>query len=669
MPDNQKDYSQIPDGEAPIDWLRPGSAQHAYILAYLLDRLRYSVERMSAFHPRWRNNELMLQAYISLSDYDAILKKAQDEKSGPGVPIAINVPFAWATVNTIVTYLLHMFGGRSPIFQVGSYRAEQIDRAKNMEMLLQYNADYVKFIRALYFWLMDGETYGLGVMRTLWKVDQKTRKVIIPPTPEETQLMAQYGRVAQGQPQVQKYTAFEGNSISNIDPFMFFPDPRVPMHEVNEKGEYVFWRFYEGKHILLKEEGLGRLKWVGTVGAMDGRTYDNGGAAAASARGMRALGVAHPGDARISGTYRVDPNYQVDQCTIEIVPFDLGLGPSKIPEKWLFSILNECQIIQAVKLDLPSGKHPIEVAEPNSVGYAFGQLGTVDMLGPMQNMMSWFMNSHIYNVRASLNNLLVVDPTKVEMQDLASPEPGGIIRLKNTAFGLADPKSALYQLEVTDVTRSHINDFQLFGRMASDLTGATDNVRGLQDPGGRKTATEIRTSAEAGTSRLAAKGKIYSSMGLTGLAEQWSLNYQQNLSQEFELAVLGSEGGKSSVRITPDNVQGDFVFPVHDGTLPIDKIGLLDVWRQIFQGVLADPQLRQSYDIVSMFDWICQLGGAQNINNFKINMVPQQQQMAAMSGGAGGVPPGVPLSEALAGMGGSQMGAAGLTQLINGGGG
>jgi hypothetical protein len=655
------DFSAKPDDVEAVDWLAPQTKQHEFVLQYLKDRIRFSEQKMSNFHSRWRKNELMLQAYVSLQDFDKIMKDVDSNREAPELaegPVAINVPFAWATVNTIVTYLLHMFAGRRPIFQVGSYRSEQVNRSKNMEMYLQYNADVVKFIRSLYFFLMDGETYGLAIMRTMWKREIKSRIIQVPPHPDVAMIAQAQGLQPQPQSQSQDYVSFEGNSCTNVDPFMFFPDPRVPMHEVNEKGEWVVWRAYMGRHTLLKEEGLGRLKHVKGVEPMNWNTDNEEGLG--SARGMRALGGASS-NMRDERNDRISPNMQVDQGSFEIIPSELGLGTSDIPEKWLFTILNKRQIVQAVKLELAHGKHPIVVAEPNSVGYSFGQLGTVDMLGPMQDMMSWFMNSHIYNVRAALNNMLVVDPTKIEMQDLMNPKPGKLIRMKNTAFGLSDPKNAIQQLQVTDVTRSHLADYQMFGRLASDLSGATDNVRGLQDAGGRKTATEIRTSAEAGTSRLAAKGKIYSSMAFTSLAEMWAINAQENLTQEFEMSVLGEQGRMDSFRISPDALQGDFVFPTHDGTLPIDKLAILDVWKEIYMAVIADPQLRASYDILEMFDWIAQLGGAQNIKSFRLNMVPQTQQMQALQGPGGG---GVPMDQVMQAMAGAgQQGPAGPPQI------
>lgn len=643
-------FAPLPDGMDPGEWLRPGTPQHGYMLKYLKDRLDFSERKMQPFHARWRNAEMMLQAYVSLSDFDAMLKAVETSRVGPDMddgPVAINVPFAWATVNTIVTYLLHMFAGRRPIFQVGSNRPEQVNRARNLEMYLQYNADMVRLIRAIYFVLMDGETYGLAVVRTLWKQEMRTRNVIMPPSPDVQAIAQSMGRQAQGVSRPQDYVSFEGSSCSNVDPYMFFPDPRYPMSEVNEKGEWVFWRAYMGRHTLMKEQALGRLRWVDRV---DPNNWTRNDYDSESARGIRALGQPMAGRDDSRGESKIAPNFQVDQGTVEIIPSECGLGSSKVPEKWMFTMLNKQVIVQAQKVELASGKHPIEVAEPNSVGYGFGQLGTVDMLGPMQRLMSWFMNSHIYNVRTALNNMFVFDPTKIEQADLERPGPGKLIRMKNTAFGLSDPKNAIHQLQVSDVTRSHLTDFQMFNRLASDMTGATDNVRGLQDSGGRKTATEIRTSAEAGTSRLAAKGKVYSFQLFTGLAETWALNAQSNLTQEFEMAVLGQDASRDSIRIAPDSIQGDFTFPVHDGTLPIDKLATLEIWKEIYLGVSQDPVLRQSYDLVEMFDWIAQLGGAQNIKSFKLNMVPQQQQMAALGGGGPLGSQGVPMQEVMAAM-------------------
>ncbi len=247
-----------------------------------------------------------------------------------------------------------------------------------------------------------------------------------------------------------------------------------------------------------------------------------------------------------------------------------------------------------------------------------------DYLGPLQDLISWFINSHIDNVRKSLNDMFVVDPSMVELQDLKTPEPGKLIRLKRASFGM-DVRQAISQLEVRDVTAGHVGDAQEIIRLGQLMSGVTDNLLGLQAEGGRKTATEVRTSNQAAASRLAAQARIISAQGITDLTKMMSLNNQQFLSTEFYIQVVGKEGLQRPLRITPDQLSGDFYYPVNDGTLPSDKIAAMDVWKELFLAMLQDPGLREQYNVGKVFEFIAELGGAKNIESFRIDVVPDDK--------------------------------------------
>lgn len=623
----------------PIDALVPQSALHQFVLDYLLRRLNWAENRMAQFYPRFRANEQRHQAYVSLPDYDAILAKMRTDRAPPA-PNNIIVPYSWATHQTIVTYLLHTFGGRKPIVQVGAYRAEQVQRARNMETLLQFNYDYVMYIRHLYDLFTNGELYGLAIQRNTWCRKTQRKSLILPPSPQMMQLMGSYGAPANENRVTREVVSFEGNDISVISPYMFFPDPRVPMVEVANKGEFVFWRAHEGRHMLLRAEAAGTLKWVQYAGTgMD--AYNAGGSSGDSAAGFRALGSSLVnGGMDTTDTYGVGNNIQVDQGSVEIIPAELGLGPSTTPEKWLFTILNKRQIVQAQPLDLNHNQHPISVCEPNAFGHSFGQIATADLNAPIQDLLSWLVNSHMFNVRASQNNFFFVDPNRVEMDDLLDPQPGGLVRLKSTPFGQVDPRMAVQQMAVGDVTKTHLQDFPLVQRMGDNLSGTSDNMRGQQDDGGRKTATEVRTSFEAGGSRLASRAMLYGAMAITPGAVQHSSNYQQLLSMEMELRILGADGQEHSVRISPTGIEGDFHFPIHDGTLPLDKVAMADVWQKLFLGIIQDPtgQMQREYNAPAVFRFLAKLSGAQNIDEFRAQ--PNGMTMA---------PPGMLQDQAQAG--------------------
>ncbi len=609
------------DGDQrPVARLRPGSDLHARVLTHLRDRIKMSERAMSQFYDRWRWNERRLQAYITLPKYEQLLKQMTDAGEPPKI-VSLVLPYSFATQSTIVTYLIHTFAGRKPMFTVGTRQKAATQNAENMERVLQYNSEHTRLVKELYKFLNDSQTYGLGVLKSAWKNIKATRTVR-----ERSQPLVLFGQSFPGEISMsrQEKLIYSGNEIQSVDPFLFFPDPRVPMTEVNRRGEYVFWREFVGRHALKKEEAAGKFAWIDQAGNLP-RDKDTD-----SDRSLRAGGDSTPGTndrSVVSSSY-----YKIDQGSVEIIPAELGLGESRRVEKWIFAIANDTQIIQAEPANFDHDMHPVCVSEPLTQGYGFGNLGMSDYLGPFQDGMSWLVNTHIYNVRASLNNMFVVDPMKIEMQDLNQPEPGKLIRLKQSALG-EDVRTAITQLQVTDVTRNHLSgDLGTFFAIGEKMSAINENMMGVQASSGRKTATEVRVSSEAGVSRLAAMARLISAQALVDLAEQMCINIQQFMVPEFEITLLGQDP-EDQITIDQGMLVGDFHFPVHDGTLPLDKIAMVDVWKELLIGVSQNPILSQRFDIVKMFKWAAELAGARNIESFEIQVKPDEQVLNALGKG------------------------------------
>lgn len=626
--------------KSPIEMLGPpNTKRHKDLLDHLNDLLRMSQNEMNKFYTRWRFAERQYQAFMLSKDIES-LKKASNERGTAPETFTIVVPYSYASIQTIVTYLIQTFCGRKPMYQVGSYRSDTVERAKNLETILQYNVDHARLIRKYIQFFLDGEKYGLCVMRNLWSVKGGTRTQWKP-----TNVASFVGNLGPAVQQTREdRIIFEGNEIWNIDPFQFFPDPRVPMEEVNEKGEFVFWRTFEGQFALKKAEAQGLLAYVDLIPDKSGWGREN-----QSMRQTLAGGEENPGRSfTYGGTAK--QAIQLDQGSVEIIPSKWGLGTGDKYEKWLFTIANEGAIVQAEPLDLDHDRHPVIVGEPYSDGYGFGNAGISDYLSPMQDTMTWLINSHMFNVRAALNNSLVVNPQMVDMNDLAKPGPGRIIKLKPAAFG-QDPKNAVYQLAVQDITRSHIPDMAAIQRLGDAISSVNDNLRGVQDSGGRKTATEVRTAGEAGASRLASHARMVSSQSMSPHAEMMAINYQQNMSMEVYLEIVGPDQAKQALMISPDGIAGDFYYPVSDGTLPLDRVAMMDVWKEILMMIMKDPMLRMQYDAPAIFEYVAELGGAKNLTQFKMQAMPDQQlammqqagNVVPMGGkGGGGGPPGPP---------------------------
>lgn len=641
--ENTPPPARMREGENPIDFLRPNTDIHAFVLNYLVERIETSERAMSNFHARWRVNEAKYQAYISYNDYEKVLESMNKASKAPQV-ISIQVPYSFATVTTINTYMLQTFCGRNPIMQISANNPAHTKNAKTMQQVMQYNLDHSKFVRHFNRFGQDQQVYGVGVFVNKWCNQREKRTQALPY--KNFNILGMLSKTGMSRQRLEKLV-YSGNDMETIDPFMFFPDPRVPMSEVNKRGEYVFWRKFEGKHMLKRQEAQGYFKWIDQ--ASDRLPQSKWSGAGDSDRALRSGGEAIPG--QIHGDTAAIKNYrQLDQGTVDIIPKELGLGSSSFPEKWLFAIVNKSQIVQAQRFDADHNMHPVSVAEPYELGYGFGNCGIMDYLSPIQDTISWFLNSHIYNVRAALNNMLVVDPSMVEMQDLKNPEPGKLIRLKRAAYG-QDVRSIVQQLQIFDVTQGHSDAAQMFVKLGQYLTGVTDNMMGLQDTGGRKTASEVRITNQAGASRLAAQARIVSAQAMCDLGNQMSLNLQQYLDDEFFYYVMGDKGQQEPLKVSAPDLIGDYTFPINDGSLPLDNVALFEVWKEILLGVAQSQVLSQQFSLPDIFKFTAELGGARNIEQFQIQptaqpggpgMMPLTPQVQAQMMGQPPAPPGMP---------------------------
>lgn len=616
-------FKTLKPGQDPLDLLQPNSDHHNFVLNYLLNQIKMSEDAMSKFYPRWQIAERKMQAYLNLPNYEQMLKD-MNNSSKPPAPAIIMFPYKYAVVATIVTYGMNVFCGKEPFFNLAADGKEAADVVRQMQTMLQRHSEKTKAIARIWQLLLDGEIYGCGILRCAWKIKNGKKTVVRPPTEAERLLAASLGQQLPNMLRAaEERVLWAGNDLTNIDPYMFLPDPNVPMAEVAEKGEFVYWREFVGKHILLTEQKNGRLRYVDTVQPNQGNNHDSKWWNL-SHRSVLSGGDAHAGDNLRKNHFGQNNTYMLDQGSVEIIPAELGLGPETYPVKWLFSILNKTQIVQAQELNLNHGKHPVEVSEPYTLGYSFGAPALGDYIGPVQDILSWFIDSHIYNVRAALNNQWIFDPSKVDEKSLKYPQPGKHIRLKPLAYG-TDVRTAIQQLPVQDVTRNHMSDLNVFTRIGDMVSAVNDTTRGSHPTGGRRTAAENRMVNESAFGRMGSHMKLISQQAIVTIAEQMVSNIQQHQDADMWSKVIGEE---MFTKLGPQLLSQDFTFPVHDGTLPLDRVQLFEHWKEILFGMAQNQTLQLTHSFPRIFEHVAQLGGAANISSFRLVPEAALDQMA-----------------------------------------
>jgi hypothetical protein len=628
-----------------------GSEKHKHVLEAIRQRHRMSRDYMSDRYPMWAKMEERFRAYVNLKETD----RQRKELNSQGRPqyVTIDVPYSYAMLLTAHTYWTSVFLSRNPVLQFQGRSGETQMQEQAVEAVMDYQLTAGGMLMPLYLWFMDAGKYGLGVLGTSWYEEKRvvTEITEVPKT--------YYGIPVGGMKKVRQtrlINGYSGNRAFNIRPQDFFPDPRVPIYRLQD-GEFCGRMVEVGWNTIIEREADG---FYYNVAEMQKRlkttqSYlrETGSPQLVLPAGMDTLYYRREAEDPYptAGSSRKKQKAFIEtlEMVIEIVPKDWQLGESTYPEKWAFTVGNDEVILCAMPTGAYHGKFEFFPLEYEIEGYALSKRSMLEIVDPLNDVMSWLFNSHMYNVRKVLNDQLIVDPSRLTMKDMTDPSAGRLVRLKPEAYG-TDPKTTWSQLAVQDVTQQHMANLDAVGQFMQRILGVTENVMGMVNQGGRKTATEVRTSSTFGVNRLKTNCEYMSAMGFTPWAQVLLANTQQRFSDEKTFRIAGRSVGAGTpyVDVTPDSIAGSYDFTPVDGTMPIDRFAQANLWKELATAMRAMPEVAMGFDWVGIMGWIAQLSGAKNFDQFKIqaNVVPdgsipggvQSGNLVPIQGGKGGGP-------------------------------
>jgi hypothetical protein len=259
----------------------------------------------------------------------------------------------------------------------------------------------------------------------------------------------------------------------------------------------------------------------------------------------------------------------------------------------------------------------------------------------LQQSMDWLFDSHITNVRKSLNDMFIVDPSIINMHDLTNPGPGKLIRLRRSVWGRG-VKDAVMQLPVNDITRNNMADTGMIMDLVNRTSAASDSVQGIIRKGSeRRSAAEFSGTMTSALSRIEKTARITWMQGMLPLQEMLASNTQQYMSSEqyvrlnkgqqqmltgnLQSKVFESRPGEFKVAISPDDLNYSYDIIPHDGSMP--GAGDVQTWTQIFQIAASSELVGQRIDIYRIFKHLAQISGAKNIDDFELSQQQVQPQV------------------------------------------
>jgi hypothetical protein len=587
-----------------------GSPLHQKIVAMITSRIRFAERSRGKQVEKWQKAEELALAWMPEKDMDAVRNASR--RGGTPEYTTIQIPYSYGLMMAQHTYMTSVFFARTPVHQFAGRHDEGEQQVQAVEALIGYQVEIGQFLVPYYIWCYDSVKYGLGILQTWWQDD------IVQFSNIQEQVDPLTGKSKTLQESIQ-IPGYRGNKVKNISPFDFYSDPRFPTYRFQE-GEYCATRSVMGWNEMIRRKNLGYYMNTDFITSRFAPSQlVNMGASALERPEIPGFIL----DAEDQGHPMAFYIYEV---YVDLIQSEWGLGDSDYPEKWVFTITGDLSLlIGAQPLGSTHGKFPFDIMVGEIEGYGLWTRGTPEIVRPVQNTLDWLLNQHFYNVRAALNNQFIIDPSKIVIRDAEDGGPGFIYRLRPEAYG-SDVRTFFYQVPVQDMTRGHVADMDTMMDIGEKITGINDQMFGALAPG-RKTATEVRTSTGFGVNRQKTMSDFASAMGMSPHAQKLVQHSQQWYEQDMMLRVMGSLATDAArfIQVTPDSISGFFDLVPVDGTLPIDRMAMANLWQQLMGQMRNFPQLMAQLDMWKLFGYIGQLVGIRNINQFKLQVLPPGQ--------------------------------------------
>ena len=589
--------------------LKPGSDFHSALRTKIWTRARESRNEISKRFPSWNEIDKSLTTYIPVKDKERLIKEKDSTK-----PISIVFPYSYSMLEALLTYMTMAFM-QDPMFSYEGVDDEDTNGAMLLELVVKIHCIKSKVPLALHTILRDSFGYGVGIGIPTWV----TRYGRIPKKSKIT-TESEIGTETTEQLDFVDGVVFEGNRLDNIDPYMWLPDPTVSSDHIQD-GEFIGWIDRNSYMNMLTEEnapdsGMFNVKYL--------KDLKNKKSSLSQNQSEREKKYGGGSDARRGLTESTSPVDNINMY-INLIPKDWKLSESESPEKWFFCLSADDIITRCERADHNHGLYPIAVASPEYDGYSILPIGRMEILGGLQTTLDFLFNSHVTNVRKSINDMFIVDPYLVNINDLKDPEPGKLIRLRRPAWGRGVDK-VVQQLAVQDITRANIGDAGFVMSMMDRISGADQSMQGALRSGGpeRLTKGEFQGTRGSAVSRLQRLAMIIGMQFMQDIGTMFAVHTQQYMKKETYVKIAGNYeqqlmriygAEKTRARVSPMDIAVNYDLITRDGSIPGGNFS--ESWIQMFKIIGESPPLMQSFDITRIFMYIAQQLGAKNVEDFK----------------------------------------------------
>ena len=603
----------------------PPSDLENELLAHVKGLVRMSRDARSPFYSEWDSALLNFEGKRRLDKDDEKAAK-RDE------PVKMVIPLTRAQIQSYISFNWLLMSQNRTFYELEPTGDEDALTRPDCEKVLQRDCQANQWAGKVVQFLLDQCLCGHGVLDCSW--EECYYRYLTTLNEEPGNYFGVEIAGATGEQEV-KVLAREGNKVTCISPYRWFPDTRLPLNRYQE-GEFVATEDEISKSALRKLEAEGLVSDVSDIPEMTADKWKDRGTTRLDFMSKffasRMDGSVNSTGAGLSNSSNTPKGmYVLTRVQVDITPKDFmfkgkSLGTETWPVRYVVWYANDQKIIRCERLNALHGKFTQVCGEFTPNHHQLCGQGLAEVLDKMQHTVSWLVSSHIRAVTNVINNKVVVDPAGVNMKSLEDPQSPFILLNKNASRQGVD--RWVQQLKVQDTTAGHMQDAQLMAQMMQVVTGINDNAQG-QYNSGRRSATEARAVTAGAAGRLKTHAELNWTSVFQPLGHMMLTNSRQMLSLESFMRICGRpKPGEEQIYLArftafkstlEDLVGGDDFF-VFDSTLSSEKGFIAQSLQELWIALITNPAIALSLgiDARAMLKEIMFLRGVTNFSRFDL---------------------------------------------------
>lgn len=549
------------------------------------------------------------RAYMRENDYSAEqLKATIANRAGDKTKLQnIQVPMVLESVENTVGFLTNVFGLEYPMFKFVS-DPDKMDIAMMWNTLVGEDQIHFGWAGEFNQAFRNGAKYNFAPIEIEWCKRIKYKPV----------------NGTQDKGTSLQQIVYEGNRIRSIDPYNLIYDPRVPIHQVHERGEFIGY-VEQMTRIELKTflHSLGEERLKNDV-----KAYESGDWAVNYYTPQINRGVMLKNQNWLTGAFNwtnwalggaqdhiaYKNIYQVCTLYARLMPYEFGIfaPQDQTPDIWKLIAVNGV-MVYAQPMVNAHDLLPIIIAQPKVDNMDHQTKSQAENQMPFQDMVSALWNARLADARRRVMDRMIYNPLLIDPAHINSPNPAAKIPIRPTAYG-RKLEEAIYQIPYHgENSVAFIQDANGVAQWGQRVDGRNNTSLG-QFQKGNKLQDEFTQTMENAGIQDRTQAIMWETYCMTPAKTILKSNYLQ-------MTPAGDRYNRKeqrTIQIDPIALRkAASEFEVGDGLLPAQRLVRSDVMQNFLSFAGTNPQLLAGYDVTEVVDYIMKVQGVDKMDKFK----------------------------------------------------